>query len=343
MEKLKGVCIGAGYFSQFHFDAWNRIPEVQLLALCDQDRDKVHKVADVFGISGRYTDYREMIEQEKPDFVDVITPPKTHPAIVAFAAGAGLAVICQKPLADTYAEAEQLVQQASAAGIRLMVHENYRFQPWHREIKKLLEAGVIGTLHSLHFRCRMGDGWGEDAYLGRQPYFREMPRLFMHETGVHFIDTFRYLAGDIRQVQAHLRRLNPVIRGEDAAFVTFNFKEPVLGVLDANRYNEPRYPNPRYTFGEFLLEGSGGSIALAADGTLTVQPLGQPAYSHPYFHEDRNFGSDCVYHTQRHFVESLLRHQPFETDGQEYLKTLAVLEAVYASAEKKGPEEVKGV
>jgi predicted dehydrogenase len=165
----------------------------------------------------------------------------------------------------------------------------------------------------------------------------------MHETGVHFIDTFRFLAGDIKEVQAHLRRLNPVIKGEDAAFVTFAFKEPVLGVLDANRYNEPRYPNPRYTFGEFLVEGSGGSIALAADGTLTVQPLGQEAYSHLYFHEDRAFGSDCVYHTQRHFVESLLRHQPFETDGREYLKTLAVLEAVYASAQKKEPQEVKGV
>jgi predicted dehydrogenase len=78
-----------------------------------------------------------------------------------------------------------------------VVHENFRFQPWHREIKGLLEAGTVGTrLHSLTFRSRPGDGWGPGAYLNRQPYFRTMPRLLLHETGVPFIDTFRYLAGE---------------------------------------------------------------------------------------------------------------------------------------------------
>ena len=107
-----------------------------------------------------------------------------------------------------------------------MVHENFRFQPWHREIKRQITAGAIGDrLHSLTFRSRMGDGWGEKAYLPRQPYFRDYPRFLVFENGVHFIDTFRFLAGEITRVSAWLRRLNPVIQGEDCALVVFRIRE----------------------------------------------------------------------------------------------------------------------
>src|SRR5690606_34749521 len=155
-------------------------------------------------------------------------------------------------------------------GARFMVHENFRHQPWHREIKRLLADGVIGeTLHSLTFRTRLGDGWGSDAYLARQPYFREMPRLLVHETGVHFIDTFRFLAGEIDEVYAILRRLNSAICGEDACLLTFRFSNGAVGVWDANRFNDSSAQDPRYTFGEFLVEGDRGAIRLYSGGRLT--------------------------------------------------------------------------
>ena len=171
-----------------------------------------------------------------------------------------------------------------------MVHENFRFQPWYREIKRQLEAGAIGDqLHSLAFRSRMGDGWGENAYIPRQPYFREYPRLLVFENGVHFIDTYRYLAGEISRVTAWHRRLNPVIKGEDCALVVFEFANGALGEWDANRYNETTARNPRYTFGEFLVEGNAGSIRLAGDSRLTLKRLGEPEVEIPYERADREF------------------------------------------------------
>jgi predicted dehydrogenase len=223
-----------------------------------------------------------------------------------------------------------------------MVHENWRFQPWYREIKKMLDDGIIGdTLHSLYFRSRMGDGWGDDAYLDRQPYFRDYPRLLVYENGVHFIDTYRYLAGEVRDVYAVLRKLNPVIAGEDCGVVIFNFESGSTGIWDANRYNECNFENPRYTFGEFLVDGNGGSIRLYTDGEITIQPLGQAESEHEYKHENRNFSGDCCYFTQRHFIDHLIDGKPFETNGSEYLRTLAVQEAVYASADQKTAVEVK--
>jgi predicted dehydrogenase len=168
-----------------------------------------------------------------------------------------------------------------------------------------------------------------------------MPRFLIHETGVHFIDTFRFLAGEIRRVHAVIRRLNPVIAGEDCGLLIFEFENGAVGLWDANRWNESSCDDPRYTFGEFLVEGSGGSIRLHADGRLTLQPLGGPEREHPYHHERRGFGGDCCHATQRHFAEALLGGRPFETAGEEYLKTLAVEEALYLSAARGTPVDVK--
>ncbi len=341
MAKYKGVAVGAGYFSIFQYEAWNRIPEVEITALCNRNMDRARPIMEKYGVPRHYTDYREMLEKEKPDFVDIITPPENHLEATRAAADLGIAVICQKPLAPTLAEARRIVEVADKAGIRFMVHENFRFQPWHREIRRLIDAGAIGRkLHSLAFRMRQGDGWGEDAYLARQPYFREYPKLLIYETGVHFIDTFRYLAGEVKSVYCILRKLNPVIAGEDCGLLVFQFENGAVGNWDANRYNEPDYDNPRYTFGEGLVEGDEGSIRLFADGRIAIKRLGQPEADHPYKHENRNFAGDCCYFTQRHFIDRLLDGKPFETYGHEYLKTLKVQEAFYKSAAENAVVEV---
>ena len=342
--KLRGVCIGAGYFSHFQYEAWQRIPEVEIVALSNLDLEKGAEITAKFGIMKCYADYREMFDVEKPDFVDIITPPPSHREICAEATKRGIDVICQKPLGPSVEVAREIVADAAAANVRFIVHENFRFQPWHREIKRLIDAGAIGDkLHSLHFRTRMGDGWGENAYIPRQPYFRDYPRLLVYETGVHYIDTFRYLAGDITRVTAWLRRLNPVIKGEDCGLLVFEFENGALGQWDANRYNEPACPvsEARYTFGEFLVEGNAGSLRLHLDGRIMLKELGGEETEHAYPHEHRGFAGDCCYIAQRHFADCLLTGAPCETSGKEYLKTMMIQEAMYESAANRGPVEVK--
>lgn len=340
-RKLRGVCIGAGYFSHFQYEAWQRIPEVEIVAFSNRDPVKAAEITRKFGLTKCYPDYRQMFDQEKPDFVDVITPPPSHQAICAEASKCGIHLICQKALAPTFEEAKAIVANAAANKVRFMVHENFRFQPWHRQIKRQVAAGVIGELHSLAFRSRMGDGWGEKAYIPRQPYFRDYPQLLVFENGIHFIDTYRFLAGEIRRVSAWLRRLNPVIKGEDRGLLVFEFASGALGEWDANRYNESTARNPRYTFGEFLVEGTAGCLRLDGEARLTLQRLGEKEAEISYERADKNFAGDCCYFTQRHFVERMLDGKPFETSGEEYLKSLAVQQAVYESAAKGAPVGVR--
>lgn len=335
---LRGACIGAGYFSRFHYDAWNRFPDVTMVAVCDQDATKARAAAETLHTEQWHTSASEMLNAQQLDFIDIITPPATHLELVTEAARRGLAIICQKPLAPTFREAEELVRITENHKVPFMVHENFRFQPWHREIRRLIDQGAIGDrLHSLIFRSRFGDGWGENAYLSRQPYFREMPRLLIYETGVHFIDTFRYLAGEIDGVYAIVRKLNPVIVGEDTAHLILEHTSGAIATWDANRFNESSVANPRYTFGEMLVEGNGGSIRLNGSGSLTVQPLGGPEREHHYAPSQEGFAGDCVYATQRHFIDTLSAGGLFETNGRDYLKTLAVQEAAYQSASTGNP------
>lgn len=333
MADLRGAIVGAGYFSQFHVDAWARIPEVAIVGVCDDDPEKARRTADFLPGVKCYPDVSAMLEAERPDFLDIITPPDSHLRICREATIRGIPIICQKPLAPTLEEARALVEDAKVRGVRLMVHENFRFQPWYRAAKHVIDSGLIGSrLHGLTFRSRPGDGSGPDAYLQRQPYFRTMPRLLVHETGVHFIDTFRYLAGEVGRVFALLRRLNPVIAGEDSGILLFEFESGAVGIWDANRWNESTAEDPRYTFGEFLLEGDGGSLRLDHDGGLFLKPMGGPEKPYLYSHERKGFGGDCVYHAQRHFIDHLRTGQPFETEGAAYLRNLEIEEAFYESS-----------
>lgn len=338
MSKLKGVAVGAGYFSQFHFDAWSRIESAEIAAVCDVDQAAVRSAVETYGIAACYSDFEQMLDAEKPDFVDIITRPDSHLQLVEAASRRGVPIICQKALAPSFDEAREIVRVADAANVPFMVHENFRFQPWYRELRRQIESGSIGDkLHSVSFRCRTGDGWGKNAYLDRQPYFRDMRKLLIFETGVHFVDTFRFLAGEISGLYASLQQLNEEICGEDAATVMFEFANGARGIWDGNRFNEPTSPDARFTFGEALIEGNGGSLRLYGNGRLTLQKLGESEKDIHYKFERRGFAGDCVLATQQHFADSLLAGTAFETSGNEYIKTLSVVEAIYESSETALP------
>ena len=331
--RIRVAVAGSGYFSRFHFDAWARLERAELIALATLDRDSGEAVAAEFGVPSVYDDVAAMLDAEKPDLLDIATPPASHRTLVELAAERGVPVVCQKPLMPTSAESEALVELAESAGIALIVHENFRFMPWFLRARALIEEGRLGRLHSIHFRMRPGDGQGPRAYLDRQPYFQQMERFLIHETGIHFIDVFRLLMGEIVAVSARLRRLNPAIAGEDAGVAIFEFENGGQGVLDGNRLNDHVAENCRLTMGEMHLEGSAGVLRLDGEGQLWWKPHGGGESQEAYEWEARGFAGDCVHAFQKHVLAHLLDGAPLENDGRAYLANIRVEEAIYRSHE----------
>ena len=324
--------VGAGFFSQFHLDGWQQVKGATVVALCDPDAAKADELASRFGVTAVYASVQQMLDAAKPDLVDVVTPPPSHQAVLAHVFERSLPAICQKPFGVDYAQAVELVQAAESAKSTLVVHENFRFMPWYREARRWIEAGELGDLHNIYFRLRPGDGQGPKAYLDRQPYFQTMSRLLVAETAIHFIDTFRYLMGEVHAVVARLRRLNPAILGEDAALICFEFNGGSAGVFDGNRLNDHVAENPRRTMGEMWLEGSRGVMRLDGGGRLWWKPHHGEEREHVYAHGPvTGFGGGACGALQQHVIEGLQGLRPLENTARAYLRNLQVQEAVYAS------------
>ncbi len=330
MNGARIAVVGAGYFAAFHLEGW-RACGAQVLALCDLDPMRVESMATRFGVPSTYRDAGTMLQEQRPSLVDVVLPPQAQAPVVKAALDLGLPVICQKPFGTDLAQARHMAAFAADRGVPLVVHENFRFTPWFRECRRLIDAGHLGRLHGISFRLRPGDGQGPRAYLDRQPYFQTMPQLLVRETGVHFIDTFRFLMGEVRAVSARLRKLNPVIAGEDAGLIVFEFDDQRSGLFDGNRLNDHVASNTRRTLGEMWLEGAAGVLRLDGEARLWFKPHGGMESEHLYEHgSPAAFGGACTA-LQAHVLSHLQHGTALENRAADYLQNLVVQAAVYRS------------
>lgn len=325
--------VGGGFFSQFHYDAWGRLG-VDVVGVCDLDRATASERAETFSGCTAYDDLQKMLTEKSPDLLDIVTPPTTHLKIIRQAIDAGIPVICQKPFCGGLEGAVEAAELMDTSAIPIVVHENFRFQPWYAEIKSRLDAAALGEVYEGTFRLRPGDGQGPEAYLARQPYFQKMPRFLVHETLVHIIDVFRYLFGDIASVYADLRQLNPVIAGEDAGIIVLSFTDGRRAVIDGNRLVDHIADNRRLVMGDMWIEGSDGVIRLNGDGALFERSHDSNTESEiSYDWQNVGFGGDCVYHLNKHVLNCLASGDVPMNTAPEYVKNLRIVEAVYASSD----------
>lgn len=326
---IKVACVGAGYFSQFHYGSWARMDNVTLVGSCNRDIEK----ARATGLAA-FDDLAVMLAETQPDVLDIILPPIAHAEAIKTALAAGVkTLICQKPFCRSLMEAKDMIARAERSGARIVVHENFRFQPWYRRIKELLESGVIGEVQQLTFRLRPGDGQGPQAYLDRQPYFREMDRFLVHETAVHWVDTFRYLLGEPTAIYADLRKVNPIIAGEDAGYVLFDHPNGVRAMFDGNRNLDHAADNHRRTMGEALVEGTAGALTLRGNGCVDLRKFGALEEIRVLAADSWDgFGGDCVHLLQCHVISGLLKGTELENEAKDYIRVIEIEDAIYRSA-----------
>lgn len=331
MAALKGLVIGAGFFSRIQMADWRRMPElVQIGAVCDADRARGEAFAQDFGIPRLYTSAAEALGAEKPDFVDIVTRPEAHLPLVELAAAHGIHVLCQKPFAPTLAECEKIVAVAEDAGVRLMVNENWRWQAWYREIARRMAAGEIGAAKNVVWVHSNNDGIQDPLY-PNQPYFVSYPRFLIYETLVHYLDSAVYLFGKPRRLRAMTKRNNPKITGEDEANIRLEYASGLRVWISGTRCGTVHENGA--AMGRLRIDGDKDSLVMMGDGSLwhgtgTVERL-------PFTPPTGGYRGDSCYATQRHFAECLQSGAPFETSGRDYLFTVRLVEAAYESAARR--------
>ncbi|MFB5675097.1 Gfo/Idh/MocA family protein [Paenibacillus terreus] len=336
MKRLQGIIVGSGHFAQIQMDAWAQVKGGVIIAVVSQDAEGARRLAEAHQIPhwGADSDIDELIHKLKPDFLDICTPPDSHFKYAKIAADQGISVLCQKPVAPTQQESEQLVRYCRDKGVPVMINENWRWQGWYREIRKIIDSGQLGRLFRVYFSMRPGDGFGPSPY-PLQPYFKDMEKFLLYETGVHWIDTFRYLFGEIESVYCQLRTWNPLIKGEDDAIVLFNFINGMTGIYDANRVVYTAEVRPP-TYGWMSLEGELGNLRLDENGRIFITLRGETEQEHAYDIPDGWKGGSVI-SAHQHFIDGLLSgdNNYFETEGEKYMISQRIVYACYQSASER--------
>ena len=327
----RGVLIGCGFFAQNHMQAWSGIETVRITAVCDRDEAKARATAERFGIARTYTDAAAMLAAEQPDFVDIATTSASHRALVELAAPHARLVICQKPIADSMAEADAMVRAAEAAGIPLLIHENFRWQRPYRDIARRLAAGELGKLHFARFAFRHG----YDNYVN-QPYLAQIERFSLLDVGLHLFDLSRHLVGEATTLSCRTQRLNPIVRGEDAFTALVGHENGATSVVDCSFYS--KLTPHRFPQTTAWIEGDRGTIDLDEDFRMTVHgPGGRQSFDvepdvPSWGEKPWHIIQDSVISFSRHVVEVLDGRAAPQPSGADNLKTLAMSLAAYEAA-----------
>ena len=320
--------IGAGWVTQYHLTGWQReAARARVVAISDPSLASAQARADAFGIDAVHTDAAAMLVAGKLDAIDIASPRETHADLVRLAASHGLPVICQKPLAPNFDAASQLVDEVSEiAGTRLMVHENWRFRPYYRQIGEWLRAGRIGGVQQAQMTLLSSglipDEQGSLPALERQPFIATLDRALVMEILIHHIDTLRFLLGEMTVAHARTGRSSPAMAGEDRATITLDTAAGATVLLTANL---AVHGAPPALVDRLTLIGERGTIQLESN-TLTCsgERPDLRRYDMPKCY------ADSYAATIRHFIDALDSGAAFETSPQDNLRTLRLVEDIYA-------------
>lgn len=157
-RKLKAALIGTGAIAREHLGVLSEMRNVEVAGVCDISAARAEATAERFRVARWYTDYRKMLGDVRPDLVHITTPPTSHHAIALECLGAGLNVLCEKPITVEYAEFLELKDIAKRGGLMLMENQNLRFHSSVLRIRELVDSGELGEVADVQVQVHLDVG-----------------------------------------------------------------------------------------------------------------------------------------------------------------------------------------
>lgn len=325
---LRIAMIGAGRISGFHVAAWKVTDGVEVVAVCDTDKERAVRAAREFPRAKVYGSLAELLDREELDALDIVTPPDTHAEVLRLAAARGVDCLCQKPLSREFAEAADVVAEVGSK-IRLMVNENRRYLPYVQQAREWIASGLLGDVQQAAmtaFRSsyiRKVDG----SYRGIPGVIIES-RLYVSEALIHQIDCLRAMLGPLTVVAARMLNTDKRLDGETLSTIMMETPSGTPVVLSGSSVavGFPERFNDR-----FEILGANASLTFA-DGSLRL--LGPEPREERY---DVDAGYDAMYQScftaaALKFRDAIRNGTPFETGGDDNLETLRIVEDAYRVA-----------
>lgn len=266
MPKTHIALIGAGAIGRTHIDRITRSSNLNLAAVADPT-DAGRALAESLGVRW-FADHRSMLDTVKPQGAVVATPNAAHISVALDCLERGVAALVEKPVADTVAEAQELVDAQVRTGVPVLVGHHRRYNPINRRARDIVQSGKLGQLVTVNVMA---------TFLKPEPYFEAAWR---RKKGggpilinlIHEIDMLRFLCGEITSVQALSSNAVRGFEVEDTAAAVLRFENGALGTVvlsdtatspwcwDFCAGEQDQYP--RQNVQSHFITGTHGSISL---------------------------------------------------------------------------------
>jgi predicted dehydrogenase len=334
MKNLKFAVLGTGYWSTLQIPAWFEVGGVDLVAVYNRTISKAEKIAEKYDIAKVYNDPEEMLNIEELDFIDIIAQVPAHAPFVQLAAKYKVPVVCQKPMAEDYQTCNSMVLECKEAGIPFFIHENFRWQPPMRAVKKALDAGYIGN--PFRANIQLYNYRAEEFGFNEQPFIKELDHYALTDIGSHLFDLARFFFGEPHSIYCQTYKTVDYIGGEDVVSALLRINNVMCHCEISNRCNTTVY-----------IEGTNGIIELDMNSNLHIvtdkdtiikdcnELSPQYSWVSP---EDQVYNGAAMIHSivscNAHLLKALKTGRNPETTGEDNLRTMRLMFCAIESADK---------
>jgi predicted dehydrogenase len=332
---IKFGLLGCGRIAKRHADllGGGHIAGAKLVAVCDTVRERADAIASRFGVPAFYN-IDEFLNQKDIDAVSVLTPSGMHPGHAIAAAQAGKHVVVEKPMALRLEDADVMINACDAAGVKLFVVKQNRFNVPVIKAREALEAGRFGRLilGTVRVRwCRDQAYYDQDEWRGTWAYDGGV----LANQASHHVDMLEWFFGDVVSVHARAATALVKIEAEDTAVATLKFKNGALGIIEATTAVRPTDLE-----GSLSILGEGGAVEIAGFAVNKIrhwrfvkelesdrEVVEKFSVNPPNVY---GFGHQAYY---EHVVKCLNDQGPALVDGLQGRKSLELISALYESIE----------
>ncbi len=350
--------LGVGIIGLHHLHSVDYIPHFQAIThtevrgIAEGDNDYRNRVCQQTGLVG-YADLDALLAQKDIHLVVIFLPHADCPEAVEKAAAAGKHVLVEKPMAATSEGIRRMILATQQAGVMLSPPYCWRYHPASQQIKRLIDEGVIGEIITLEGRCAAGFP-GRYLDNGISPWLLEKAAAGggpMHNLGVHWIDLFRwFLQDEVISASGMISHAQHHLNVEDNSLAIIRFKGGAIASLDISYSVPPQYPAGRDLF--IGIRGTRGSISWSpawggnsdevflvsnhpnyADAPVRTLQIGSRAVP--------GYGGISGLAYLRETVGAIIQNQTPGITGQDGLRAMEVVEAIYESAHTGRTIEVK--
>lgn len=346
MDKILVGVIGLG-MGRHHIAGYQNHPSAQVVAIADIDTLRLQEIGDKYNIPKRYTSAERMLQEEKLDVVSVATPNKYHKSLTLACLEAGCHVLCEKPMAMSAVEGQEMLAEAQKAGKRLMINFSYRFTEQSMALKQQVEMGTIGDIYfarTIWHRRRglpgLGGWFGQKALSGGGPLI---------DLGVHRIDLALWLMGYPKPVWVMGSTYNPISAAlaakrnaifdvEDLAVGLVKFENGATLEVEASwaaNIKESELMETR------LFGTLGGLVQRNVEETYKFEAELYIEREGAQYDMKLHLPVPPVPTPMHHFIDCILNDKPHIATGEEGLLVMQILDSLYQSAADDAPVKIE--